>query len=232
MLKAAYVLLLIMLFGLILFVFNSAMKKNKIASKSRIKNLIAIVLGLTMWLTIQYTLSEVGFYTNTTLPPRIPLFMIFPLFLFSILFFIKFKKNTTLYSIPLHIPIAYQSFRLLIEILFYFTFLQGILPIQVTFEGVNYDVFIGVSAIFMALYAFKKNASKRILIIWNVIGIGVVAFAAFVFITSFYFPHIWNQQNTPQEFNQFPFLLLPAFFMPSAIFVHVLSITQLTKKII
>jgi hypothetical protein len=157
--------------------------------------------------------------------------MIFPLFLFAVVFLYRNKNSSLLHALPIHVPIFYQSFRAIIEVLFYFTFLQGILPVQVTFDGANYDVLLGISALFVGYYALRKSVSKRLLIVWNYIGIGVVGFAAFTFITSFYFPSIWGQENVEisQAFNQFPFLLLPAFFMPSAIFMHILSIIQLKK---
>lgn len=233
MLKSAYIILFIVLWALILFIHNSALKKINVQPKMRQKKLLISSMVLALWLVIQYIISENGFYHNLSLPPRIPLFMILPLFLFIIIFLNKKKQSPIIHAVPIYLPIAYQSFRAIIEPLFYFTFLQGILPIQVTFEGVNYDVLLGISAIFMGLYAFRKNASKKLLIVWNFIGIGVVAFAAFTFISSFYFPSIWGQENSviSQEFNQFPFLLLPLFFMPSAIFMHVLSIIQLKQLI-
>ncbi|OIQ15809.1 MAG: hypothetical protein BM557_10955 [Flavobacterium sp. MedPE-SWcel] len=158
--------------------------------------------------------------------------MIAPVFLFTIIFMYKNRNSSVLDKLPTHVPIFYQSFRAFIEVLFYFTFTQGILPKQVTFDGYNYDVLLGISAIFMGFYAMRKNASKKLLIVWNIIGIGIVLFAAFIFITSFYVPSVWGESTEfiSQEFNQFPFLLLPTFLMPSAIFVHILSITQLRKQ--
>ena len=191
-----------------------------------------VITILSLWLIVQYAIVKSGFYNDFSLPPRIPIFMIFPLFIFTFIFLIRNRKNKILDAIPIHIPLFYQSFRVIIEVLFYFTFLKGVLPIQVTFEGENYDVLFGVSAIVMGIYAYKNIASKKLLIVWNVIGIVVVGFAAFTFITSFYFPSIWGESNLgiSEEFLNFPFLLLPSFFMPSAIFMHVLSIIQLKKK--
>ncbi|WP_190810375.1 hypothetical protein [Flagellimonas sp. S3867] len=141
------------------------------------------------------------------------------------------RNHSIFTAIPLALPIAVQSFRAVIEVLFYFTFLNEILPVQVTFEGANYDVLIGLSAIPMAVYAHRANPSKQILLAWNIIGILVVLFAAFIFITSFYFPTIWGDAGIPLEFNQFPYLLLPTFLMPFAVFLHVSSIVQLTQKV-
>ena len=233
MLKLSYTLLFVILWTLIMYYYNVVLKKTDVALKTKQKKLIIASIILSSWLIIQYTISESGFYHDLSLPPRIPLFMIFPLFLFTIIFLNRNKKSMLLQAIPIHIPIAYQSFRAIIEWLFYSTFLQGILPVQVTFEGANYDVLLGISAIVMGIYAFRKEASKKLLILWNYIGIGIVMFAAFTFITSFYFPSIWGLENSemPQKFNQFPFLLLPSFFMPSAIFMHILSIIQLKQLI-
>jgi hypothetical protein len=231
MLKLAYILLFIILFAIILYFYNSAIKKNNVTSTFRKKKLIIIVLSVFSWLLIHYMISLTGFYNNYS-TPRVPLFMVVPLFLFTAIFLFMNKNNKILSMIPIHIPIAYQSFRLIIELLFYFTFLKGILPIQVTFEGANYDVLLGFSAIFFAIYAYKKPDSKKLLIAWNLLGIGIVLFAAFTFISSFYYPSIWGEDaSVPEKFIQFPFLLLPSFFMPSAIFMHVLSIVQLNQKL-
>ncbi|MEM1218785.1 MAG: hypothetical protein AAGH79_07725 [Bacteroidota bacterium] len=227
MLSTAYFLLFLVLVTILLWMSNLGMQNAQITSSERRKYLLMIVGSLATWILIQWIASTAGFYDNLSLPPRIPLFMIFPLFLFTIGFFYRNRTNQALHGIPIHLPIAYQSFRAVIELLFYFTFLEGILPIQVTFEGANYDVLLGLSAIGVAIYATWPSASRRLLIAWNILGIAVVGFAAFTFISSFYFPSFWGQEEVPLAFNQFPYLLLPSFFMPSAIFIHILSIVQL-----
>ena len=232
MLQASYVILFVILISVILWFYNSALKKSNIAPKRRFKKLLIIVIILGLWLITHYIISTTGFYRDLSLPPRIPLFMIVPLFLFTIIFMYKNRNSDILDKLPIHIPIFFQSFRAFIEVLFYFTFTQGILPKQVTFDGYNYDVLLGISAIFMGLYAMRKNASKKLLIAWNITGIGIVLFAAFIFVTSFYNPSVWGESAKfiSEEFNQFPYLLLPSFLMPSAIFVHIVSITQLIKQ--
>ena len=231
MLQLSYILLFVLLIAVILSSYNLVLKNAGFSNPLKMKKIAIVPVMILAWLSLQFFISKTPFYYNLSMPPRIPLFMILPLIIFTGVFLYRNRNSSMFRFLPVHIPIFYQSFRVIIEVLFYFTFLEDILPIQVTFEGANYDVLLGISAIFMGIYALRKNASKKILIIWNVIGIGVVAFAAFTFVTSFYFPAIWGQEesNISLEFNQFPFLLLPLFFMPSAIFVHGLSIKQLIK---
>ncbi|MGW9684540.1 hypothetical protein [Flagellimonas sp. 2504JD1-5] len=230
MIKTSYVLLFGVLLLILLWGLINGLNKIGVSSSKRNRAVILTTLGIFSWLALQYFIWTTGFYYDLSLPPRIPLFMVLPLFLFIVFFMFKNRNHKVLASIPIALPIAVQSFRAVIEVLFYFTFIQGILPVQVTFEGANYDVLIGLSAIVMAVYANRPNASRKVLLVWNIIGILVVLFAAFIFITSFYFPSIWGDTGIPIGFNQFPFLLLPTFLMPFAVFLHVLSIVQLTQK--
>lgn len=230
MLEFAYILLFVALMGAILWMVRLAMRKMEVPLSTQRRRLVTMLLGVLGWVSIQIALSTTGIYNNLSLPPRIPLLMILPLFVFAFVFLNRNKQSPILHAIPQHIPIAYQSFRAVIEVLFYFTFVAGILPVQVTFEGANYDVLLGISAIFVGFYAYRGDASPRLLIAWNVLGIAVVGFAAFTFISSFYFPEIWGDTEPNLAFNRFPFLLLPSFFMPSAIFMHLLSIVQLRRS--
>lgn len=231
MLKVAYLLLFIVLFSIILFALNRAQRNYGLSSKQRTKWMIRLPLIAGSWFFIQYLIVQSGFYHNLSLPPRIPLLMILPLFLFTGIFLYRNRNHGILQHLPLTAPITYQSFRAFIEVLFYLTFVAGILPVQVTFEGYNYDVLLGLSALPIGWYASRPNPNKRLLIAWNILGIAVVAFAAFTFITSFYFPQLWGYSaNDILGFAEFPFLLLPTFFMPSAIFMHVVSIVQLSQR--
>ncbi len=230
MIKASYILLFVILLTILLWGLNNALLKRGSTTTKRNRILLLTLIGILSWLTLQFFIWSTGFYYDLSLPPRIPLFMVFPVFLFTFLFLNRNRNHKVLTAIPIALPIAIQSFRAVIEVLFYFTFLNHILPIQVTFEGSNYDVLIGLSAIVMAVYANRPNSSRKILLIWNVLGILVVLFAAFIFITSFYMPSIWGNTGIPLEFNQFPYLLLPTFLMPFAVFLHALSIIQLTRK--
>lgn len=231
MIKVFYVLLFVMLLIVLLWGLNSGLKKIGTAVSKRNRILLLTTLGVTSWLALQFFIWKTDFYYDLSLPPRIPLFMVLPVFLFIIIFLLRNRHHKILMAIPIALPIAVQSFRAIIEVLFYFTFINEILPVQVTFEGANYDVLIGLSAIAMAFYANHAKASKKVLLTWNIIGILVVLFAAFIFISSFYFPSIWGNTGIPSEFNQFPYLLLPTFLMPFAVFLHVLSIVQLTHKV-
>lgn len=232
MLELGYIVLLVTLLSVISFQLNKAFVKQKVPANVRKRNFLIFFGVLSSWFVMQHFIIQSQFYHNLTLPPRIVLCIILPLFIFTGLFLYRHRNNAVLHSIPIEVPILYQSFRAVIEVLFYFSFVRELLPVHVTFEGYNMDILLGISAIPMFFYSLRKTASKKVLIAWNVIGIFVVGWAAFVFTTTNYFPQIWGYEESifPTGFLRFPFMFLPCFFMPSAIFVHVLSIVQLTRK--
>ena len=108
----------------------------------------------------------------------------------------------------------------------------GILHSNVTIQGFNYDMVFAFTAPFAAFLLFqKKPYKKKFAIFWNYLGLGVIASIIFLFITTIYFPHIYGVEIDliSTDFGKYPYVLVPAFLMPSAVFIHILSIVQLTK---
>ncbi len=233
MLVAAYITLFIVLFSIILAAYNSALKKVAIAQPQRQKRIGKVILVMGVWVLYVAGMASTNFFQNLSLPPRIPLFLILPLFSFTAIFLYRNRKNPILHAVPKSWPVYYQSFRMVIEVLFVLTFMQGLIPQIVTFEGYNYEIVLAATAPIIAYLAFsKKIISEKMVLAWNFVGIGTVLFAAFLFISSYYFPSVWGATESfgSTEFARFPFILLPGFFMPSAVFFHLFSITQILNS--
>jgi len=77
-----------------------------------------------------------------------------------------------------------------------------------------------------------KILSQKILIFWNYAGIIILASVVFVFNSSIYLPQLFGSEVPlmPLAFGSFPSVLVVGFLIPSAIFVHFLSIAQLKKN--
>lgn len=128
-----------------------------------------------------------------------------------------------------HIPLSgltyLQSFRVVVEVLLWMLFLNEKLPVHMTFEGKNYDILAGLTAPVVAL-TLSKN--KIVMILWNLFS---MALLLNIFITG-----ILSAPTPIQQFfaepgsallMKFPFILLPAFLVPMALLVHLLSLRKL-----
>ncbi len=232
MLELSYILLSIVM-AIIILVGNHLAGKHHFTTdsewKSNSRKVIIFLLGLLAYIVI---LSTTQVLTNYGLPPRFLFFIFIPFVLFCIFFYRKKKNNAFIQSIPLHWTTLYQSFRIPVEVLLSYTFLQGIIPEEASFHGYNFDIAIGVSAIGIGYLIYKTGSKyKSLLRFWNVLGIAMVLFVAFIVATSIYRPQIWGFSSpaVSKEFLQLPYLLIPVFLAPSAIFMHVVSLIQLNK---
>ena len=112
-----------------------------------------------------------------------------------------------------------------------YTFYAGIIPQSATFEGLNFDVLMGISAPFVAYFLVQQNASRGVLYLWNILGIAMVLFVGYIIASSMYFPQTWGSEVpiVSMKFIEMPYLLLAGFLAPLAIFMHIVSLIQLRK---
>lgn len=182
------------------------------------------ILILLVW-TI-YILSVVlsGALRNLQIP-FIPLLLFLPAIAIILYATSGHTMKSAIGHIPVYVPVYVQSFRILVELMIYGTFLEGVLPEQVTFEGANFDIAVGMSALVVGLLAQKGKIGPRGILAWNVASLFVLATTLLAFASFFYF-----RGELPEPVNmrfvELPYVLLPAFLVPFALFYHVVSIRQ------
>ncbi len=197
--------------------------------KERVKRQV-IRLGciLFLWCSYIFLVGYSGFLKVTSLPPRMPLFLVFPIFGFIIWFFVSKRFTHYFKPIPICVPLFFQSFRIFVEGLIWWSYLKGLSTVEMTFEGYNYEIIFGLTAIIIGLLAYHKLVGPKFIIFWNVIGLNFLAVIVGVFVSIVYFPIIWGYKGVVinPEFMTFPYMLIPALYMPIAVFTHIFSIIQ------
>jgi len=229
MLKLAYISLSILMAIILYLIGNYAIKKSTL-EPSQTKLKIMLAAGLLSWHLYIFLLGSSGFLADLSFPPRFVLVMILPAFLFTGFFLHKHRKSNWIQSIPYQWLPAYQSFRIIIETIFVYTVAAGLLHENVTIQGYNYDMVFASTALVVAFIAYRsKSIPKKLLVIWNYTGLVVIAIIIFLFQTTVYLPEMYGPDTAPfpTDFGMYPYVLVPGFLMPSAVFIHVLSLVQL-----
>lgn len=191
-----------------------------------------IVLFLVpFWLFFQSILSLGSFYANTsTVPPRLPIFAVLPAVLLIIALFI-FARKSFIEPLPLKILTLLNVVRIPVELVLYWLSEHKMVPKIMTFEGWNFDILSGIIAPIVFWLAFRKGkTNRRLLILWNLVGlillINIVSIAIFSLpspFQSFYPPNV--------AVLRFPFIWLPAVVVPIVLFSHLASLWILLKKV-
>jgi hypothetical protein len=177
---------------------------------------------------IGYSAWQGGLRDFSTFPPR-PLPLVFlPMLLVLYLAFFSAKTRLILSAIPPQYLIGFQSFRVVVEIILWQNFKDGVMPIQMTFEGRNYDMLVGLTALPVAYFCFiKKSWSPRIAFWWNIGGLGLLANIVIIAVLSMPTP-IRYFKNEPANYlvGEFPFIYIPTVFVLLAFAGHVFSMRR------
>jgi hypothetical protein len=237
MLEASYIILSAAILGIMAYGYRMAGVKAQLTNKELNKGSFLILGIASIWFLYLFAIQKSGLILDKSLPPKLPILFVLPFTVFTVLFYRKNKENKVLKAMPVSWLVYIQSFRIVVEIIILYTFLNGVLPKSASFEGYNFDVFMGIAAPFVGYFLFKndvKNGVKNLLLarIWNILGILMILFVAMIIVTSYYQPLVWGSETplVKDEFFSYPYLLLPAFLAPMGIFFHVVSLLQLRKN--
>ena len=181
------------------------------------------------WILFIAMLSFNGFFTYTdTVPPRFLIVFIGNL-LFVMLMLKYIKQNQFKDTIGLSI----HALRVVVELILYELYITKQIPKIMTFEGYNFDILIGVSAIGLLVwsYLFKSGLTKYLLLMWNVVGL---LFLVNIVVIAIFSAPLPMQQFAFDQPNKavlyFPYILLPAFIVPVVFVTHIVSLKTLLNK--
>lgn len=213
---------------LVLLGLKKGLKRTTLEKSKQDKIFAITAICITAWSILLLLLSCNGFFANFNLfPPRPVLALLIPL---PVIFIIAFSKTGTeiLKAIPVHWLVFMQSFRIAVEFLLLLAFLRNQLPIQMTFEGRNFDILSGILAIPVGyLLAKGKTYAPKLAIAFNIISLLMLINILVIAVLSMPTP-IRYFMNDPANtlVAEFPFILLPGVLVPIAYTMSIFSLRQ------
>ena len=119
--------------------------------------------------------------------------------------------------------VGVQAFRIAVEIFLDWGHRVDLVPVQMTFEGRNWDVVSGVSAAGIAWLAAKERAPRWMILLWNCVGLALLLNIVVIAILSMPTPlRRFHNQPANSFIAYFPFIWLPTFLVQLALFGHLL----------
>lgn len=232
---------------LILRGLQLTLKKTDFSIQKQSRILLQTSLVFMFWLLLTGGLAYFGFLEMNEQKPIIPppLLVLVNIPLITLLLFVNFNKTLKqiLKVVPLHWLIYFQSFRIGVEVLIWVAFIQNLLPIQMTFEGYNSDILVGIFALPVGYFVVKQTsinsnylntrAKKKMLIAWNIFGLCLLATIVIISVLSAPLPiRYFMNEPSSKIVAFFPFVWLPTVLVVIAYSLHILSLKQafLMKK--
>jgi len=186
---------------------------------------------ITLWFLLTGALANRGFFTDfAALPPHLLFALLLPAIAFAIFSFTSKTLPQALRATPLPWLIAFQTFRIVVELILWRGHKTGVIPIQMTFAGRNLDILIGLSAP-LAAFIIYRTRNRTFGIAWNIAGLASILNIATIAILSMPTPLRRFMNDPPNTLlAHFPFIYLPAILVPAGYIAHILSIRQLLQR--
>jgi hypothetical protein len=135
-------------------------------------------------------------------------------------------------TVSLGAVVALQGFRIPVELLLHRLYLEGVVPVQMTYAGRNFDVVSGIGGALLGGWLLSGRAAPRGLVLaWNVVGLVLLANIVTVAVLSTPAPFRRFLEGPPNLLpSTFPYVWLPSFLVMVALGSHLLVFRQLRAK--
>ena len=190
---------------------------------------IRAVICMPAWLAIGAVVPLSGILETKMLPPP-PMFLLGASFLLVVL--IAFSSiGLRLARLPLSALIGFHAFRLPLELILHNWYKAGTLPVQMTYEGHNFDIATGILAIVMGTWAMFGQIPRAADWLFNVIGTSLLAVVITIALTSSPLP-FRQYMNEPQVLlvYHFPFSWIVSIAVAGALLGHLVLFRKLLKR--
>lgn len=110
-------------------------------------------------------------------------------------------------------------------------YVEGLMPVQMTYTGRNFDIVTGITAAMVAIWLARGNRSNGLVIAWNTLGVMLLANILIVALLSAPTPmrHFMNEPANVWA-TRAPWIWLPTVFVWAAISGQVLVYRRLWSE--
>lgn len=126
-------------------------------------------VAASLWLLGTYTLSARGLLHFDATPPTM-LILVVVLTALAIGLGISRLGRRLADGLPLAALVGVQGFRLPLELMLHRAYETGLMPVQMSYSGLNFDIATGVSSLALCLLLLFGLAGPRAVRVWNVMG--------------------------------------------------------------
>ena len=211
-------------------VYVSARRTGRDAGAARRQATIATGFALA-WITATALLATRGVLRMWD-PPTMGL-VLGPTFLIPIIIAASPLGRQLVAGIPIAWLVGFQGFRILVEMLLHQAYLEGLMPVQMSWSGRNFDVASGITALLVGFWLHTAVRPSSLLVaLWNTLGVALLANILVVALLSAPTPFRMFANEPPNVWiTRAPWVWLPAAMVFAAILGHALVIRWLLGQL-
>jgi hypothetical protein len=125
-------------------------------------------------------------------------------------------------GLPLWILVGSQVFRFPLELLMHRASEEGVMPVQMSYSGLNYDIVTGISAGLLGWWLARGRVPRVVVALWNWMGFALLVNIVTVAIVSTPLFRWFGDDRLNTFVTYPPFVWLPAVLVTAALVGHIL----------
>ena len=135
-------------------------------------------------------------------------------------------------GLPMAALIGYQAFRVLVELLLHRAYREGLMPVQMSYSGRNFDIVSGITALLLGAWlVIRPTLSRRLVFAWNTLGLALLINILGVALLSAPTPvRVFMNEPANVWITHAPWVWLPTVMVLAALFGHVLVYRRLALE--
>lgn len=212
--------------GFVAAVYAALRRTGRSAREAR-RGAALAALGAAAWLGLTGGLAAAGKLTFSGQPPTMPVLMAALLALALGLGLSPLGRRLAL-GLPLAVLVGVQGFRLVLELLMHRAYAEGLMPVQMSYEGLNFDVATGATALVVAALLAAGRLPRWGVWLWNGLGLLLLVNVVVVSVLSTPLPlRVFMNEPANVWIARAPWVWLPTVMVVAALLGHVLVFRRL-----
>jgi hypothetical protein len=192
---------------------------------------ITAAIATVAWLGITFALARAGLLGFSTTPPTMMVLIAVALVMAIGVGTSRLGRQIAT-GIPIAALVGVQAFRFPLELMLHQAYNEGLMPIQMSFSGFNFDILTGLSAIAVALVLVRRPRSLTLVRIWNTAGVVLLVNILTIALLSAPSPfRAFHNEPANVWVEQAPWVWLPTVYVFAAITGHILVYRRIRHEL-
>jgi hypothetical protein len=133
-------------------------------------------------------------------------------------------------GLPLWALVGFQVFRFPLELVMHRAYVEGLMPVQMSYSGRNYDIVSGITAGVLAIWLGRGRAPRWMVASWNILGFALLVNIVTIAVVSAPLFRWFGSERLNTFVTYLPFVWLPAVLVVAALMGHILIWRQLSAR--
>ena len=197
---------------------------------ARRRRTMRVGLAVLAWLLLTGLVAASGALRRFDATP--PPFAILALVVVAVGIGVPFSRIGTLlvHGLPLWALVGFQAFRFPLELVMHQAYVDGVMPVQMSFSGRNYDILSGITAGMLGLWLALGQVPRAVVTFWNLFGFALLVNIVAIAIASTPIFRWFGNERLNTFVTYPPFVWLPAVLVMAALMDHILVWRRLSAK--